>query len=276
MVVDIKKILYFLSHVVDSKVLSLHVQRYETLKDVYEQRLKICELLFEKTGKISFKEEIAQIYRDLSIRRLTKKIDESKINVDVPKIISEGLNEEKVLFDLFQSSDETMKFYNSLESLIKMMNSDGLNVNFIVPIDVTKTEKINYKKSICQKLFISLRDRFLSDPKYGFDFFLSTRIRHGTLINQLRHQFQAHNLVTNIGDDGLYKDDVYWLNVVQIKCEDDTYFLKQELKKFSESLDVYILHLKDDVIQIKTELINSEKKAAFDFSLPNISSILKS
>lgn len=267
---DDKKILYFLSHVVDSKVLSLHVQRYGTLKDVYEQRLKICELLFEKTGKVSFKEEIAQIYRDLSIRRLTKKIDESKINVDVPKIISEGLNEEKVLFDLFQSSDETMKFYNSLESLIKMMNSDGLNVNFIVPIDVTKTEKINYKKSICQKLFISLRDRFLSDPKYGFDFFLSTRIRHGTLINQLRHQFQAHNLVTNIGDDGLYKDDVYWVNVVKINCEDDTYFLKQELKKFSESLDVYILHLKDDVIQIKTELINSEKKAAFDFSLPNI------
>lgn len=65
-----------------------------------------------------------------------------------------------------------------------------------------------------------LRDRFLSDPKYGLDFFLSTRIRHGTLVNQIRHEFQAHNLVTNIGENNQYKDDEFWTNDMKLQDEE--------------------------------------------------------
>lgn len=264
------KLLYFLSHVVDTKVLSLHVQRYDTLDEVYEEQVKICKLLFEKTGESIYSERIAQIYRDQSIRKLTRKIDESKINVDVSKILAEGLSEEKVLFELIKNSDKSMKYYNSLESLIQLLNKDGFNLNVIISLDETNNEKINYTISLFEKLFVSLRDRFLNDPKYGLDFFLSTRIRHGTLINQLRHQFQIYNLVTNIGENNLYKDDKYWVDNIAISQESKLYFLRQHLKKFSASLDASILKLKDEVIQIKTELINSDKQAAFDFSLSQI------
>lgn len=262
-------LLYFLAHVVDKKVLSLFVQRYDTLDDVLEERLKICSKLYENTLNTDYKEEITQIYREQSIRCLTRKIDESKIYVDVNKIIAEDLSEEKVLFDLFQNTDESMKFYSSLESLIQLMNKDGLNIDVYVTVD--KPEAVNYKYSLCEKLFLCIRDRFLSDPKYGLDFFLSTRIRHGTLINQLRHQFQAHNLVTNIGDNEQYKDDEFWTNELNLYDEEKTYFVRQKLKMFSEELDAYIFRLKNEIIQIKTEFINKEKNAAFDFSRDKIS-----
>ena len=268
-----KLLIYFLANVVDTKVLSLYVQRYDTLNDVLEERMKICSLLFDNTDNTIFKDEITQIYRELSIRSLTKKIDESKIYVDVNKIIAEGLNEEKVLFDLFQNTDESMKYYNSLDSLIKLMAKEGLNINIYVPVDNSAT--INYKYSLCEKLFLCIRNRFLSDPKYGLDFFLSTRIRHGTLINQLRHQFQAHNLVTNIGDNNLYKDDEYWTNDICLHDERTLYFVRQKFKKFSKELDAYIFRLKNEVIQIKTELVNTDKKAAFDFSKDKIASYIK-
>lgn len=265
---DNKLLAYFLANVVDTKVLSFHVRRFDTLDDVFEERLKICGLLYDKTSDSIFKDEIAHIYRERSIRKLTKKIDESKINVDVGKIISEGLDEEKVLFELFQSSDETMKYYSSLDSLIKLMNKNGFDIDVLITVD--DSQKINYKKSLCEKLFLLLRDRFLCDPKYGLDFFLSTRIRHGTLINQLRNHFQAHNLVTNIIEKNHYKDDAFWSRNMQIKDERDLYYLRKQLKNFSECLDATILHLKDQVIQIKTELINTEKKSTFDFSLSQI------
>lgn len=119
-----------------------------------------------------------------------------------------------------------------------------------------------------------LRDRFLSDPKYGLDFFLSTRIRHGTLVNQIRHEFQAHNLVTNIGENNQYKDDEFWTNDMKLQDDEKKYYVRQCLKQFSASLDAYIFRLKDEVIQIKTELINTNKKAAFDFSLSQIDSYI--
>lgn len=268
-----KLLFYFLANVVDTKILSLHVQRYDTLNDALEERLRICKLLYDRTKNSKFKNEISQIYREQSICNLTKKIDESKIYVDVNKIIAEGLNEEKVLFDLFQNTDESMKFYNSLDSLITLMAKEGLNINVYVPADNTAT--INYKYSLCEKLFLCIRNRFLSDPKYGLDFFLSTRIRHGTLINQLRHQFQIQNLVTNIGDNEQYKDDEFWSNEINLHEENKSFYLKSQLKNFSKSLDAYIFRLKNEVIQIKTELINVDKKAAFDFSVGQIQSYIK-
>lgn len=48
-------LLYFLAYVVDTKVLSLHVQRFSTLNDAIEERIKICELLYEKTEKLSLR-----------------------------------------------------------------------------------------------------------------------------------------------------------------------------------------------------------------------------
>ena len=268
-----KLLVFFLTNVVDTKVLSLHVQRYDTLNDVLEERMRICKLLYDDNGSSALKDEISQIYRELSIRSLAKKIDESKIYVDVNKIIAEGLNEEKVLFDLFQQTDESMKFYNSYDSLINLVTKDGLNINVCVDVDNSAT--INYKYSLCEKLFLCIRDRFLSDPKYGLDFFLSTRIRHGTLINQLRHQFQAHNLVTNIGDNNQYKNDEYWTNDIVLHDERKLYFVRQKLKNFSKEFDAYIFRLKNEVIQIKTELVNVDKCAAFDFSRVQITSYIE-
>jgi len=142
---DNKLLSYFLANVVDTKVLSFHVRRFDTLDDVFEERLKICGLLYDKTSDNIYKDEIAHIYRERSIRKLAKKIDESKINVDIGKIISEGLNEEKVLFELFQSSDETMKYYSSLDSLIKLISQKGFNIDVLITVD--DSQKINYEST---------------------------------------------------------------------------------------------------------------------------------
>jgi len=70
-------------------------------------------------------------------------------------------------------------------------------------------EKTKHVKELFEQLFMIIRDQFLFNPKYGLDIYLSTRIRHGTLVNRLRNHFEDNHLVTNKSNER-YLPNVYW------------------------------------------------------------------
>lgn len=260
---------YFLYTVADQKVIGLHRKQFKNQSEVIEERLSICNNLYEVFQDKHSSDEIAYLIKTNRIKGLIKQVDESKIYVDEEGIRRNELADEELIFTIFQSTDSNIQYEDQgLQFLVKYLKNLGRPTLYLSNLD--ELTEVNYKLSLFSQLYLGLRDKFLFNPKYGLDFYLSTRIRHGTLVNQLRNHFQEHRLVTNKGENGTYSLNTYWTDeVMQLNDEEREKCLTRFLE-FTESIDNHILTIKDQYIQIKTENRNTDKLACFDFSLRNI------
>lgn len=262
---DNNKQLYFLSDVCDLSVLWQHVDVLTSSKFVYEERLKICKKLLEiiQTKRIS--REISDIIQQQKIKTLTRKVDESKIYVDVRAIQKKELDTVRSYFDLFQNVDTLSNDSNEVAT--------GESEK-VIQSDVTSDEIEKMRRTLFSRIFYGIRDKFLFDPKFGLEFFLSTRIRHGTLMNQLRHSFEAYDLVTRKDSDETYTPDYYW-SEIKLKLDyNGRKQMKTYIDGFTKSIDNSILMVKDEYVQIQTELKPEKVRGVFDFSDSSISDII--
>lgn len=258
------KIRYFLSDVADMRVLGLHVL-FRNPKDRQEERIKICSKLYEIYGERVYSDEITNLIKKEEVKKRIHQVDDSKIFVDVESIVKNELQDEELLYKIYQETDDSIQYTDrGVQYLLDYIQSKNKEVK----VSYYNFSDIRQKYSLFQQVYIGIRNKFLYDPKYGLDFYLSTRVRHGTLINQLRNHFQEHKLVTNKSGDQ-YESNIYWV--------DDMMGLKGKAREqcvdkfvsFTRTIDTYILDIKDKYVQITTEDRNVEKKEAFfDFSLP--------
>ena len=262
---DNRKILYFLSYVCDFSVLWQHVDVLKSSNQVYEERIKICKKLLEIQKNKRISDEISEIIQQQKIKSLTRKVDESKIYVDVSAICKKEIETERTLFDIYLNFDMLNDHHREVITDSNEEKSNG--------IDSKEAEEI--KQSLFARLFLSIRDKFLFDQKYGLDFFLSTRIRHGTLMNQLRHSFESYHLVTNKNADDIYADDQYWSEEIFNLEYAEQQKVKSLIGCFSAKIDDGIIHLKDNCIQIKTEKKKEKDEAAFDFCYVRLKEVIE-
>lgn len=263
---------YFLEYIAVIKVLTLHVLRFKSVKQVMEERSSICSNLYEYYQDKKINDEISSICRDIKIMELNNQVDESKIYVDVKSIMENDLKEAHDLYDLFDNASNQVAYHDiMLGGIINYLNNSGLPMT-IAEIDETgkikdasvKMEMVNYRKDVMTQIFLSIRNQFLFNPKYGLDNYLSTRIRHGTLVNQLRNHFEERNLVTNT-TNGIYAHNDYWVGS-QFKLRDNrTHNCLQLFESFSKEIDSNISEIKDSYVQVRTEDHKEKDKGCFNF-----------
>lgn len=266
-----KKLRFFLESVADRQVLALH-RLFKNSNEVIDERILICKNLFDYYKEKHYLEEVSSLSKEQTISGLVQQVDNSKIYVDTESIKNKELKDKEfnVLFDVFKNTNDKVKFFEDkspeILQIISLLQSKGLSLTFYSKGD---SMEIDYKFSLFKKLYLDIRDKFVFDPKYGLDYYLSTRIRHGTIDNQLRNHLQEFRLVTNTDDSGQYMDNTYWLNRFgnSQKC-------KEVLKEFSKNADDLIYTLKSERIQIKTEDEDSKPRAVFDFSDEKLSSYM--
>lgn len=264
-----RRVKYFLYSVADQKVIGLHRRQFKNQNEVIEERLSICNNLYEIFQDKCSSDEIASLIKTNRIKGLIKQVDESKIYVDEDGIRRNELADEELIFTMFQSTDSNIQYEDQgMQFLVKYLKSLGRPTIYLGNLD--EFTEVNYKLSLFSQLYLGFRDKFLFNPKYGLDFYLSTRIRHGTLVNQLRNHFQEHRLVTNKNESGAYGLNSYWTDEVMHLNGEEREKCLNRLLEFTESIDKHILTIKDQYIQIKTENRNTDKLACFDFSLRNI------
>ena len=118
-----------------------------------------------------------------------------------------------------------------------------------------------------RQMVLNIRDKFLFDPRFGLDKYLSARIRHGTLITQLRNHFLTYGLVTNKKEGGEYVRETIW---TQQRGAYLPYHIKEQvndrLLQFTEWLDEQLRIIKEEKIQICTERNDDKKDGLFDYS----------
>lgn len=261
---------YFLENVAVPGVMTLHVRVFKSVREVMDERSAICSNLYDRYQDKRMNDEISAICRDIKIRELNNQVDESKIFVDVQSIKEHESEETKTLYELFSTATNQVAFkevlYGELLSRLAQRGVKFVEVDEKGDIRVSEgpVELVNYRKDVLSQIFYTVRDQFLFNPKYGLDNYLSTRIRHGTLVNQLRNHFEERNLVTNtIG--GEYAINNYWISTQFRLRNTDTLKCILLFESFSKGIDEIITDIKDSYIQVKTEENNTKELGCFDF-----------
>lgn len=265
------KIDYFLSNVATPKVLTLHVLRFKSVKQVLEERLNICTNLNNYYDKKVYADEISSIIRDLKMLELNKQIDENKIYVDVQSIVETELDEVKDLYKMYEQAEHDSDIHQeSLSQLVESLKMLGIDVL----VDRKYKERLDYQLELLRKMFIYTRNQFLFNPKSGLDNYLSTRIRHGTLINQLRNHYELCNLIVN-KNNGVYGSNDYWLQHIFGLGNDQYKLCDEYMRSFAEETDKLIFEIKDAFVQVYTEEHNEKANACFNYDIMYFDSLIE-
>jgi len=259
---DREKILYFLEFCCSPKVL-MHSTYIENSKERLEERLTIANFLKSETkNKKSIDDEIKTIQNILVIQQGLIDLDESKIYVNEQGIIDEELHDFEAIYERF-------KIISGIAGDNKLLYlKDGELTTYISNED-TEVEKVEYSGNpvfeIYSELFDAIKDKFLNS-QYGIVAYLSTRIRHGVLIGELRPIFETHNLITlKEGSSSNYRKNYYWDMVYNDYSDEKKEQLQILLADFSSKVDGLIFDLIKKHLQVFNEKTNDEGWFNYNF-----------
>lgn len=255
------KMIYFLQNICRQDIYDSSYA-FENQDDLDNERIEICLLLtrVDPANVAIYIDEVSIINRNILIRKGIKQIDESKIYADV-----EGMKKalEKDLRESFNRSLELMAI--PLDQISKLsIESTG---NVVVPYfgKSRETQKVEIKEEnikitsytryeLFADMFFKIRDKFVSSNEYGIETYLSMRIRHGTLLGEIRSVFENHFLITKKDSStSEYLENTYWLNRLSISDETKTESVQKVLSNLSSLVDNISDDLKNKKLQIHTE-----------------------
>lgn len=246
---------------------------FEGTNDILLERVEVLQILvnIDKTNSSSYDAEISKITQDLAVIDAIRQIDESKIYVDEASLINSEFSDVRNNFNR----------YIEISNLITDQRSSFIDISFNRKILLKVTDKNivaedweharvsrNVKFELFKEVFFEIRDGFLFNNRYGLDVYLSTRIRHGTLLGQFRNEFQTQHLITQKDKltESYFRND-YWDKKLSGLEDDQKDKIQLLLSGFSEKVDKTANDLKERAIQIKTE--DRNVLGLFDYKIPN-------
>lgn len=261
--------------------------KYICIKDIYDsspvfrnpeqldnERIQICNYLttIDPLNKELYKVEIMEIEKNLLIQKGIKQVDESKIFVDTAGITNELENE---IRERFARGQELLKL--SPDQINQLLELSSSVVYFFYENKEHKKGAIRYRLfessygisnqahfETFQDSFLLIRDRFISSNEFGIDSYISMRIRHGTLLGQIRSVFEKHQLITKKSEHSKqYIPNEYWLSRL---CQgtNNRDLISNKLNTFSEHIDKMSEEIKNSFLQVRTE--DKQGNGLFDYS----------
>ncbi|KGO85900.1 hypothetical protein Q765_13790 [Flavobacterium rivuli WB 3.3-2 = DSM 21788] len=246
--VNALKVELFLFKVCSSEVLKHSIYLNNTVDRLNERLILINHLkeIFEANEK-KYVEELNLITNELIIYEGTLKLEESKIYANDQAIITyelkdiDGLfNRFKTIYNLSLQDKKILIISEKSFAIVKFDGSDNYNKS-----EVKYTESALLE--VFSELFDSILDKYLFS-NFGIVAYLSTRIRHGVLLGELRPELEKQNLILNrIGETDKYEENRYWNYSLPEKKRLE---LHQVLSTFSFKIDSLI----DDIIKTKIQI----------------------
>lgn len=258
---SLEKTIYFLNNVVTTDTLKYSTE-YHSINDVEEDRIKILNILilFDSTNKLIYENEINEIYRINSVRKVLKEVDEGRLYIDVSSLKEVQNKKFKDDFKRFKEIEISSSFKN----LIGFNTSNTKNWEKALTEKNEINEKYNSADYLAFKsIYLESRENFLFSKEYGLDSCLSTRIRHGALKNHIRSVFEKLDLVTSKLKDK-YRDNEKWQDQL-FNIPETNYGVQVLLKQFSKEIDDYTKFIVEKVIQIETEKTTGKENGVFKF-----------
>lgn len=243
----------FLNEVCTSSVLDKFMA-IESVNQVEVERLGICRTLSEidAVNRQQYLDEIREITRRRVVRERFEQVERTKIYVDTDGVKRQA---EKILRDSYQrfafaqaeeaNTSERVEMVRRVQELLADVRTDGLKIHF-------QDLPANEGEQIFDRLVTELMRLLVSSQEYGLEAYLSTRVRHGTMGNQLRSAFELQSLLTQ-SDGGQYQPDSHWGDALDLPIYGEATWLADRLAKFSEDLDGLIEDLVRRRVQVRSD-----------------------
>lgn len=263
-------LIYFLREVCTIEIMH-HSYHFNGTDDIENERLQILSKLIVADSQLedSYIKEITEFNQNSNIRKAIREVNKGRISVNVQQLRNNETNNIK----------EAFSRYKEIESYSKIKNLVGidLSLNILSELSDKHIEELD-KRIVHTKdpafisfkvIFIEIRDKFLLSKEYGLDGYLSTRIRHGTLLNHIRSTFESENIISQRDKDNNYLENEFWNTSIPFHLADKRTKIQNAIKKFSRAIDEYTEFIVKELIQVKTEKHTKKSKALFDYSMGN-------
>lgn len=228
----------------------------DSVDEVELERLEICRMLAEidSSNRQRYLDEIREITRRRVVRDRFEQVERTKIYVDTDGIKRQA---EKNLRDAYlrftvaladgTHTSERLEVMRHVQRILSEVNADGVKIHF-------PDLPANEADVLFDRLVHDVMRLLISSQEYGLEAYLSTRVRHGTMGNQLRSAFELQALLTQ-RDGGRYQPDHFWSERLNIQLEESGQWLADRLARFSEELDATIEDLVKRRVQVKSDAL---------------------
>ncbi|WP_339027871.1 hypothetical protein WI604_23450 [Bradyrhizobium symbiodeficiens] len=264
-----EQLVQFLKYVCIPEVLDQSLA-LESTRAVEDERSRILVLLSELTaaeGKppsSELLEELSTIKTRQVVRETTLKLDQSKVyvNVDgIKKAVSVPMREMWSRYRLLTSQQGG----TDLEELRRILEVALGERVAVLSLTLPLTEGAK----LFARIVSDLLEMFSLSKEFGLDANLSTNIRHGFVMREIRGPLLSRHLVTNkTSADGSYLENAYWMERLCDCYDSELSQISAALATFSEKVDAEIEHLNRRLIRIRSE---QAPEGLFDFSIDNMS-----
>ena len=251
----------FFNKVCSSESIKNYIKKFPNSDSALRERLNILTKLSKIHRNEEYLDEMTVIRRKLNAKQRVQNLDQRMIYVDETALKEIEFDEVKKQFGIYKETESTLETKKFLIEVDKIESADMLDVGKMK----LKTERVKYKNYLFRQMFLEIRRQFFISYKFGLDFYLSTRIRHGTFVRQMRRAFEENRLVTN-KQDGAYKiDNAISDRILGLNGNKKTK-VQNLLRDFSKEIDDYIYFIKNEVVQVQArDLPVQHPKAAFNF-----------
>jgi hypothetical protein len=229
-----------------------YYKHLNTTKKRLDERITICNVLATnyQIGNENYVQELNLLTNELIIHEGTQKLDESKIYANDQAILKKELDEYEGLYNRYMTLAslflKNVKILTINKNELRFLDKKG-------EIEYTQNE-IEYSKNAdidsFGNIFDVVREKFLFS-KFGIVTYLSTRIRHGVLLGELRPELEKFNLIffkNKLRDK--YEPNDHWIKN-SLLTQNEKNNLIHSITVFSEKIDDLINLIIKENIQIK-------------------------
>lgn len=262
---------YFLKNICIPEVMDVYPE-YKSTENLKKERINVLDILVlnsdEKDSDYSnYISEKIKLFDEIIFEQLNTDFESSKIYVDLISLRNMKEDLYRYLFETYQ---------------ISVKNHESNEKDGYVLLDKKDKESwipITDLGSLIRKIYLHLLGDFVNNTDYGLDKYLSTDIRHGFFVTNLRTSVEECFLITEINDKNVYDDNYYWLNKYSIINDDIKNHINSLLKEFSRNFDT-LLKDTNDWFKIRNEEDVDPGKGLFDFTpkrerLDNLKKVLE-
>lgn len=229
--------IYFLKNIAIPSIMDISID-FESSNELKIERLEILNILDSLIVDENILIEKDNLLDQLIFEDLKASFNSSKLYVNIENLKSDKETEYLKLYDIFDTARNIQD-----EDTENLTTEEDMEKNFITLND-TEEEMLLMPSSEISDIIVQIYKRLLEDfvknENYGLNKYLSTEIRHDVFFTQMRVTFEKYNLLTEVGIDDNYEDNLIWLKEYSIVSTNILEKMNLKLKEFSNDIDMIL------------------------------------